>query len=490
MKTILIAEFRHETNRYCPGITDMEIYTQRNAVFGETAVRERFAGAKNEMTGFMDYFCERTDYRVVPVLAMNAAPGGVVDQKVWELVRDKLLEAIGKEDKVDGLLLCLHGAMVTQLYEDGEGELLEILRQRVGAEVPIIATLDLHANITEKMVCYADAFFPYDYYPHTDMYEAGLRAASCMDKTLAGELRPIMACKKLDMILPYMPTAFEVFAPFLARAQAMRCNGKIIDVTICHGFFASDIYEQGVTVLAVTDADASLAQSVANDLGAQIYEARKNLRRTFYSAEEAVDIAINSHVYPVVLADVSDNPGSGGSTDATLLLRTMVEKDVHNAAVAVICDPETVMQAEVAGVGSYIQVQLGGKIAPEVTGGPIACSAYVKAITDGLFRNRDEMCQGLLVNFGKCALLQVGGIQVIVSSFRTQPWDLEIYRHCGIRPQDMKVLMIKSAAHFRASFGTVAARILDVQTPALAPQNPEMLPLAHSRRPIYPLDDI
>ena len=177
MKTILTAEFRHETNRYSPGITDMEIYRQRNAVFGEKAVRERFAGAKNEMTAFQDFFCKDSDFRIKPVLAMNAAPGGVVDQKVWELVKDSLLDAIDEEETVDGLLLCLHGAMATEEYEDGEGELLQILRERVGSDVPIITTLDLHANITEKMVHFADAFFPYDYYPHTDMYEAGLRAA-------------------------------------------------------------------------------------------------------------------------------------------------------------------------------------------------------------------------------------------------------------------------------------------------------------------------
>lgn len=490
MKTILTAEFRHETNRYSPGITDMEIYRQRNAVFGEKAVRERFAGAKNEMTAFQDFFCKDPDFRIKPVLAMNAAPGGVVDQKVWELVKDSLLDAIDEEETVDGLLLCLHGAMATEEYEDGEGELLQILRERVGSDVPIITTLDLHANITEKMMRFADAFFPYDYYPHTDMYEAGLRAASCMKRTLNGEIRPAMAYKKLDLILPYMPTAFEEFAPFLAKAQSMRNSGALIDVTICHGFFASDIYEQGVAVLAVTDGDLPLAQRTADELGDKIFYARKKLRRSFYSAAQAVEIAKNSTEFPVVLADVSDNPGSGGSTDATLLLRTMLERDVRDAAVAVICDPEVVRQAELAGVGSTIEVQLGGKVAPEVTGGPVSCTAYVKVITDGKFRNRDKMCQGLLINFGKCALLQIGGIQVIVSSFRTQPWDLEIYRHCGIQPQDMKILMVKSAAHFRASFGTVAAQILDVQAPALAPQNPEMLPLARSRRPIYPLDDI
>lgn len=490
MKTILIAEFRHETNRYSPGLTDMENYKQRNAVFGEAAFYERFAGAKNEMTGFVDHFAGKEGYRIVPVLAMNAAPGAVVAQPVWELVKDKLLEAIDQTPQLDGILLCLHGAMVTERFEDGEGELLEVLRNRVGAGVPIMGTLDLHANITDKMIRNADALFGYDYYPHTDMYEAGLRAAACMQRTLDGEIKPVMASCKLDVVLPLLPTATKAYVPFLEQVQSSRNKGKIVDISICHGFFPSDIYDQGVAVLAVTDDDADLAQKTADQLGGQIFGKRAELRRSLLTAKEAVEIAKNSDSWPVVLADVADNPGSGGSSDSTEILRVMIEENIQDAAVAMICDPEVVIQAEKAGVGSTIQVQLGGKAAPEVTGGPISCTAYVKAITDGNYRNRDKMCQGLLVTSGKCALLQIGGIQVIVSSFRTQPWDLEAYRHCGIQPQDMKILVVKSATHFRASFGTVSNQILDVQVPALAPPCPEMLPLKHSRRPIYPMDNI
>lgn len=490
MKTILTAEFRHETNRYACGITDLQAYKQRNAVFGEAAVRQQFAGAENEMTGFDDYFADVPGYQIVPVLAMNASPGGVVAQSVWELVKNSLLEAIDQTPQVDGLLLCLHGAMVTEEMEDGEGELLQILRQRLGQDVPIIATLDLHANVTKKMMQYADAYFAYDYYPHTDLFETGHRAARCMHRTLEGEIRPVMAYCKLDMMLPYMPTEAPSFAPFLAETQGLRDTGKLVDVTICHGFFASDICEQGVAVLAVADSDAKLAQETADNLGKQIFAARKQLRRNFYTPHEAVGKALCADRFPVVLADVSDNPGSGGSADATGLLRELIEKDAQDVAVAVIFDPETVDQAKTAGVGNKIIVKLGGKAAPEVTGGPVCCEAVVKALTDGKFRNQGKMWHGVLMNFGDCALLEIGGIQVIVCSVRAQPLDLEVYRHCGIRPEQMKILVVKSAAHFRASFGTIASQILDVQAPALAPQNPEMLPLAHSRRPIYPLDDI
>ncbi len=490
MKTILTAEFKHETNRYAPGITDFAEYERRNAVFGEAAVRERFAGAKNETTAFFHFFADKEDYEIIPVLAMNAAPGPVVEQSVWQTVADRLVEAIEKTPKVDGLLLSLHGAMATEDYEDGEGELLEVLRNKVGKDVPIIVSLDLHANITQKMVDNADGLFPFDYYPHTDMYETGLRAAKCMFRTLEGEVRPILRWSKLDVILPYMPTEHPAYRPFLTQTHNHRENGKMIDLGICHGFFAADIYEQGVAVLAVADGDADLAQQAANDLGKQIFAARKQLRRSFYTPEEAIRLAMESDTYPVVLAEVADNPGSGGSTDAVTLLKTLIEMGAQDVAMAVVYDPEVVAIAEKAGVGATIHVELGGKLAPQITGGPLECDAYVKVITDGNYRNRDKMSQGLLTKFGKCALLCIGTIQVIVCSTRTQPWDLEVYRHCGIQPQDIKILVVKSAAHFRASFSTVSKRILDVETPALAPQNPEMLPLARCRRPIYPLDDI
>ncbi|MBR6793428.1 MAG: M81 family metallopeptidase [Clostridia bacterium] len=490
MKVILTGEFMQETNRYAKGLTKLENFKIRNLTYGEEAIRARYMGSKSEISAFFDVFDPRTDYRFAAPVTLSASPGPVVAQEMWELFMNELTAAIQKEPQIDGILLALHGAMATEEMEDAEGEILERLRTMVGPDVPIITTLDLHVNMTKKMVDCADALFVYDRYPHTDAYETGLRAATCMLNTLEGKQHPVMAWKKLDFILPYMPDQVPVFAPFLARAQALREEDRMINVSICHGFFASDIYEQGVAVIAVSDGDPVLAQKVADELGNDIFAARKTLRRAYYTAEEAVREALNSESFPVVLADVSDNPGSGASTDSTLLLKTMLEMKVTDAAVAVMYDPETVEQAMSAGIGSTIRIRLGGKIAPEVTGGPIECTAYVKRLTDGRFINRDKMNQGLPADFGKCALLQIDGVQVIVCSYHTQPYDLEIFRHIGIQPQDMKILMVKSAAHFRASYGKVAAKILDVEAPAQAPQNPEMLPLERSRRPIYPLDEI
>ena len=490
MKTILAAAFMQETNRYCPGVTGLQDFANGSAYFDKDAILQAYKSSKSEMMACIHYFFDKPEYTVEPVCALSAAPGPVVAQDVWERVKDALVEAIRNTPKVDGIFLALHGAMVTEDYEDGEGELLEVVRELVGADVPIVAPLDLHANITKKMLQYADGLFPCDYYPHTDTYEAGIRAAECLYRTLEGQIRPVLCGCKLDMVFPYMPHEHPVFNPFLLEAQGMRGTGELIDVTICHGFFPADIYEQGVTVLAIANGDRELAQKTADSLGAKIFDARKELRRSYLTVDEAIERAKNSDTYPVVIADVADNPGAGATGDAPELLKKFIEHDVQDAVMAILFDPETVAMAEKAGVGNEVEVAIGGKRIPHITGGPVRCKAYVKAITDGRYRNRDKMYHGKLNNLGKTALLRIGGIYVVVTSVRMQALDLEVYRSVGIQPQDMKILAVKSTMHYRASFSNVSSVMLEVETPALAIQSPEAAPLEHSRRPIYPLDDI
>lgn len=490
MKTILAAVFSQETNRYCPGVTSLQDFANNSAYFDKESILRAYKNTKSEIMACVDYFSNKPEYTVEPVCALVAAPGPVVAQEVWERVKESLTEAIRKTPQVDGIFLALHGAMVTEEMEDGEGELLEVIRGLVGPEVPIVASLDLHANITKKMLQNADGLFPCDYYPHTDTYEAGERAADCLYRTLEGEIRPVLCGCKLDMVFPYMPHEHPAFHPFLAEAQGLRGTGDLIDVTVCHGFFPADIYEQGVTVLAVADGNQELAQKTADSLGAKIFAARKELRRDFLTVDEAIERAKNSDTYPVVIADVADNPGAGATGDAPELLKKLIEHDVQDAVLAILFDPETVAAAEKAGVGNEVEVAIGGKKIPHITGEPVRCRAYVKMITDGRYRNRDKMYHGRLNNLGKTALLQIGGVYVVVTSVRMQALDLEVYRSVGIQPQDMKILGIKSTMHYRASFSKVSSVLLEVETPALAVQSPEAAPLAHSRRPIYPLDDI
>ena len=491
MKNIVIAEFKHETNRFCPIPANETAYRNRNLIFGEE-IFSYFKGVKNEIGGFLDVFRDREGFQLIPAIAGNAMPSGPVTMDMFYMARDKILEAIRSVDHVDGVLLSLHGAMVLEEFEDGEGLLLETVRNEVGPDVPIIVSLDLHVNMTKRMQKNGTAFFVYDYYPHTDMYDTGVAAAEAMYATLSGKVKPVMRWYKMPFLQPCLPTADPVIKKYVDMAQEMRQRPGVLRVNICSGFFQADIEEMGVAVIAVTDDDAQLAQDLADELGKAIWADRANLRRRLYTADEAIDevLASAEGEGPFVLADVADNPGAGGSADTPHLLRRLIERDVQNVAYAIICDPEAVIAAEKAGVGNMVTVSLGGKTRPDICGEPVVVEAYVKSISDGVYVNRDTMCQGLVNRLYKTAVLRIGGVEVIVSSNRVQPWDLEVYRSQGIMPQDKKVLVTKSTAHFRASFGTVAYKILDVEAPGLAPQDPKSLAYQHCPRPMYPLDEM
>lgn len=488
MKKILIAEFKHETNSFAPDLTDEKKFRGRDYLFGDE-ITDRFRGAKNEIGAFLDCFEGKDEYRLIPVIAFNAQPGGIVAQTVFDTAIEKLTEALDKEGPFDGLLLALHGAMVVEHAQDGEGTLLKALRDKIGSEVPIIASLDLHTNLTKAMVDHATALFPYDYYPHTDTYDAAMRAAVCMCDTLEGKVKPVMKYCKLDMLMPYMPTALPVMKKHVEKAQSLRNSGNMINVNICHGFFAADIYEQGVAVVAVANGDGDLAQKTADEIGRGIWEERASFKRDFVELDDAIDELFADEGAPFVFADVSDNPGSGATGDTTVMLKRLIERGVRNAAFACIYDPETVEQASLAGVGASIDVRLGGKQCPDVGGGPICCKAYVKTLSDGVHYTRDY-CPGTLTNLGKTAVLVIEGIEVLVTGIRTQAWDLEAFRINGISPERKKLICVKSAAHFRASYGTIAHKIIDIELPAIAPQSPKAMNYRFTRRPIYPLDEI
>lgn len=487
MKRILIAQFKHETNRFSPGETDRSAYEARNALLGEAEIRSRFAGAKNETTGLMDFFADKADVQLIPVLAFDAMPGAPVAHTVFEEVRDRLLEAL--DTPVDGILLSLHGAMVTTRTEDGEGDLLETIRAKVGMEIPIMVTLDLHANITQKMVEHATALFVCDYYPHTDMYETGLRAAACMEKTLLGQVQPVMAWTKLPMMISCTSTMSGTMQQLTQRARQLRAQDGVLSANLAHGFFRSNIYEQGMATVVVTDGDRNRAEAEAQAFAREVWNAREQLKYEPLTADEGIDAALASDKYPVILADVADNPGGGGTADGVLLLHRLVQRQVDRAVVAAIYDPETTEQAAKAGVGATIAVSIGGKVAPEVTGGPVKCTAYVKAITDGKYRNRGPMFHGLMMDHGKLAVLQIGTVTVLTGSIRVQAWDAELLRSCGITPEDQKVIALKSAIHYRGSYTPVTDRMLNVETPAAASQCIGNFDLSYCRRPIYPLDE-
>lgn len=488
-KNIITGLFRHETNSFNPNPGDMAAYKARHTLFGQE-IFDFFGGTSTEMGAIIDVFKDDDRFNLIPTVAFDALPTGPVTDEVFETVRKGILDVIDTLDKVDGVLLCIHGAMITESCDDGEGELLESIRLKVGPDVPIVTTLDLHTNMTKRMLKMANAFFPYHHYPHIDYVPRGRQAAHCMIDILENGLRPTMAACKLPLLLPYTPTQSGPMAPIEQMCRELEKQAGVLNISICQGFFSGDMSEEGVCVVAVTNNDYNLAQELANVVGDRIWNDREILRRRLDKLDDAIDEVLAAGDGPYCFADVTDNPGAGGTNDTTHILRRLIERKVKNAVVVTITDPQAVAQALEAGPGAIIHVSLGGKSKDEIGGWPVEADAYVKLISDGIFTYKGNMKTGMKGDLGKTAVLVIDGVEVIVTEKRLQPYDLQIMRAHGIEPQEKSIIVVKSTIHFRANYVGFAKKIFDIDVPGLAPQDPLQLKDRYKlcQRPIYPLD--
>ena len=473
MKKLLIAEFRHETDSFCPQKADMEAFRRREMHVGREEIEAAYRGVRNEPGAFLDVFGARDDIRLIEVIGMEAMPSGPVTGEVYEFARANILDALSREQP-DGVLLALHGAMVAEGHDDAEGDLLEEIRGIIG-EKPLVASLDLHANITAKMARCADALVLYREYPHTDMYETGCVAAKLMEGMLDGTCHPAMGYHRVPYLLPMFPSALSELRVFLDMCEAEEAREGVLAVWLAHGFFPSDIGEMGMSVIALTDGDAALAQEIADRVGRAVWEGRKTLRRSFPALDEALDMLDEPGEGPLVIADASDNPGGGGLCDTTFILRRVLERGIRGLAFAMIVDPESARRCAEAGVGHEVDLALGGMSDPAFSGGPLSVRARVTRLTDGEYRNRDEMNQNALNHLGTAAVAEIGGNLVIIVSNRLQPYDAEIFRHCGISPERQRGLVVKSAVHYRNSYGKFARKLVEVSLPGYVVPVPDGL---------------
>lgn len=484
-KRVLIAEIKHETNTFCSTITDEKAFAGRYLKHGEE-IPAFFKGVKVEMGGILKA-CEEEGLEIIPSIAANATPGGKVSRVFFEKAKGRILDDIGKNPVIDGIILSLHGAMVLDDDEDGEGELLEALRNAVGDSVPIMASLDLHANVTKKMAYNCDAFFAYETYPHEDTYDRAYQAAKTMARTLRGELKPVVELRRIPILAPYLETSKDPMKAIMDMALEGEKAPGVIKISILHGFSWADISEAGMSVVVTADKNRDLASSIADEFAKMLWERRKTFVKHATPLDDAVEKAINSTEHPVLLADIADNPGGGGPGDGTFILRSLLEKGAENTAIALITDPESVNDAIRAGVGGKFQVRLGGK-AEKLHGEPVIGEAYVKTLCDGIFVNKGPMAKGLTVNVGKMAVLKMGGVDIIVCERRHQPWDPEIFRRVGIQPEDRNIVVVKSSMHYRAAYTDLVRSIIEVDTPGLTTTNFSHFPYENLTRPIFPLD--
>ncbi|MEX2648740.1 MAG: M81 family metallopeptidase, partial [Alphaproteobacteria bacterium] len=385
-------------------------------------------------------------------------------------------------------------AMVTESDDDGEGRLLEELRAVVGPALPIVVTLDLHANVTDRMARHANALISYRTYPHTDMRERGREAAELTARAIRGEVRPRTAVARRAMIegADHGRTGVDgPMVPLLARARAIeRDEPGALSVSINGGFGDADIHDAGPSVTVVGDGDSLRWQALADELMDEVWRRRDEFSVEYLSPAEAVRRAkaAAGRAGPGVVADYADNPGGGAYGDATGLLAAMVEARLDDAVFACLRDPEAVRAMHAAGAGASLTLDLGGKADARLGGGPLRLSGRVVSVSDGAFRYEGPMYTGGEGRMGPAAVFRAGGIDVVATTYNLQVLDQQMLKSQGIDPGARSIVAVKSMHHFRGAFAPIARAILVADCGGLTSPDYRKRPYRKLRRPIYPLD--
>ncbi len=490
---VLFGGFAHETNTFSPWKTGVADFHASGYFTGDEI--RRLAGTNTGAAGVMQAASADPEVDLILTKETTATPGGYVTDEIFEDVVGAIETAVLLE-KPDAIVLDLHGAMVTESEIDGDGAILRRIRNAAGPIVPIVAELDLHANVGAEMLEHATILVPYDTYPHIDNAERGEEIFRLAVDAARGKTRPVMASRRLPMFLagPKQFSGAEPTKSVMALVHEIETRSGVLTAGVCFAFPWADCPFAGMTVTVATDNDIDLAGRCVDEIATMIWDRREAFRPDTMTVEEAVHAAMEAESGPVVLADLGDNPGGGTASDGTAILWGLLDLGAENAAVAVIADPEVVEQAIAVGIGGALQTKLGAK-ADNLHGYPIDVTATVISLTDGDFVYEGPMLTGVHSSMGRSAVLRCEGrhgnlVDVIVTERRIQALDTAIFRSQGIEPTEKKILALKSAVHFRGAFMPIAAKIIEVDTPGLTSIDFSRFPYTQLPRPIWPLDAI
>lgn len=476
-RTILIAGFQHETNTFAPSKATYESF-ERGEGFPMMARGADVLALRdvNIPAGGFIRAAEAAGHTLIPVIWAGASPSAHVTRDAFERISGEIVEA-ARSQTFDAVYLDLHGAMVAEHVDDGEGEVLARVREVVGAHVPIVASLDLHANVTERMLSAADALVAYRTYPHVDMAETGARSAALLDRLMKGETLH-RASRRLPFLIPIngMCTMLEPARGMYERVAEVEC-GEVLSASFAPGFPAADFPECGPVVWAYgsTSGTANTAVEILYD---NMIDNELEWRVPFLSPDDAVSEAIRlskDAPRPVVIADTQDNPGAGGDANTMGMLRALVRHGAKRAAIGLIYDPEVAAAAHKAGLGAQIDVALGGQSG---VAGDLAFAGRFEVVflSDGRCRYDGPMMNGMQADLGPVACLRIDDVFIAVSSGKAQMLDRNLYRVAGIQPEEMKILVNKSSVHFRADFEPIAEAVLVAKAPGPMTADPADLP--------------
>ncbi len=488
---VVLAQMKHETNTSSPVPTDLARFARGEGapLHGAEAYRA-MRGTGTAIAGFID-IAEAEGAELVLPISANAWPSGPVQQAAFEDMCERICADVAKG--CDAILLDLHGAMVTEKFDDGEGELLRRIRA-IAPEVPLALALDMHANVSAAMVENATVISGYQTYPHTDFYDTGVRAARALFALMVGRAKPTMAWGQVPM-LPHVMcqgTGREPNRGLQARCRELEQGGALI-ASVFTGFPHADVHDAGLSCVVVTDNDMKRAEVYCDELLASAWAQREAFVYEIEPLARSIERAKTGTEGPIILLDHYDNAASGGTMDCMTVLRAIIEAGLDNVAAFAICDPAAVQTMIGAGIGNTCTLSLGGKTdmpAIGLRGEPMQVTGRVKTIFDGTFRNRGPAYKDVLMHMGPTVVLDTGKVEIVVVSRHQEPNDMACLTSVGIDPTAKRFLMLKSRVHWGAGFGPIAKSVIACAGTGVCTSDYTMLKFNKVRRPIFPLDPL
>jgi microcystin degradation protein MlrC len=484
---VLIAGLMHESNTFAATPADRRRFVEGSLAAGPDVIPV-WKDAHHEFGGFIEG-AGRFGYDLVPSVMAWATPSGPVDDAVLDEVVDGII-ADYRKAPTDGVLLALHGAMVTARHPSADTEVLRRVRAAIGPDVPLVASLDFHANCDPRMAGYANALVGYQTYPHIDQRQRGLVAAELVARTARGEIKPVTHIAKRPMIANILGQATdrEPMTGLMAAARAAEQRPGVLSASVMGGFQYADVPCMGPSVIAVADGDRGLARSVAEDLADRMWAVRHGLSVPCASPAEAVGRAKSAARGPVVLVDLGDNIGGGSAGDGTVLLAEMLNQGVGSGLV-VLYAPDAVRECNTAGAGSRFARRVGGAV-DRLHGDPVEVSGTVTGLFDGTWVETEARHGGRRHNDqGPTAVLRLdGGVTLVLNSLQTPPFSLGQLTSLGIDPRAVRMVVVKAAVAYKAAYAPVAAEIVEADTPGVTAVNPARFTYRHIPRPMFPLD--
>jgi microcystin degradation protein MlrC len=492
---LLIAMMKHETNTFSPVVTDLARFSRAggNQPDGGAAAIAAYRGTGTVTGAYID-IAEREGASFDLAIAADAWPSGPVEDAAYEAISAPILAAV-RRGGYDGILLDLHGAMVTRSHEDGEGTLLSRIRA-IDPTTPIAVSYDMHANVYAEMVHHANVVAGYQTYPHVDMYDTGRRAGTALMRMLEGAVRPTTAWGNLPMLPHVMRqgTADEPNRSLQARCKAMEAEGALC-ASLFVGFPHADIRNAGLSIVITTDNDMALAERLRDELLDAAWAQREafvyQLEPLEQSVARAKAMTGSTSTGPVFLLDHYDNAASGGPMDTTRVLAEIMRQRLDHVAAFGIFDPLAVREAIAAGLGATVTLSIGGKqkmpMCPEPSE-PLQVSGRVKTIFDGKYRAKGPMAAGTQQDMGHAVVLDTGRVEIVLFSRHVEPLDVNTLLSLGIDPMQKRYVMLKSRIHWRAGMSHLAKAVVECAGVGVCTSDYGQHQFKRLRRPIYPLD--